>query len=194
MNTIGSDQLDLGVQTKLRELKVIGMAWALSVAGQMSSRRKATDPGPRLGSPRATSKQRSHIAQSDCHVSLELPSAKMWHKKKKDCMLDQQQQHQQSVEITCHCGRGGGGGESLHRRCRVAIYWECFPFIQFLFSKGWIARLEEDICRSWCHEEKAQEVWGMTIGWVNGVLHREIRRISDNANQTGSRRSRLLLV
>lgn len=47
-----------------------------------TKKRSATDPSPRLRCPRTTSKQRSHIAQSDCHVSLELASANVDTKRK----------------------------------------------------------------------------------------------------------------
>lgn len=73
----------------------------------------ATHPSPRLRCPRTTSKQRSHIAQSDCHVGLELPSAKCGHRKY--FMLEGQQQQQQSDVITCQFS-----GENDEKGARAA--------------------------------------------------------------------------
>lgn len=92
---------------------VIGMAWALRQKSigppwpyYFIKLRSATDPSPRLGRPRTTSKQRSHIAQSDCHVSLELPSEKCEHKV---LHVRSTRTKQQSEVIACHFFSGGGG-------------------------------------------------------------------------------------
>lgn len=66
---------------KEREKKITLLTqWCQEQTEKEKEGESATHPSPRLRRPWATSKQRSHIAQSDCHVSLELPSAKCGHK------------------------------------------------------------------------------------------------------------------
>lgn len=67
-----------------------------------------TDPSPRLCRPRATSKQRSHITQPDCHVSLEMPSA-MW-TQREHTVLEIWQRHTRQTVRADHIIGGGVGG------------------------------------------------------------------------------------